>query len=40
MIGQKAFALRASELATKYGDRFLAPLTLVQMADGDRRFCA
>jgi len=40
MIGAKAFALRASELATKYGDRFLPPRMLVQMADGDRRFCA
>ena len=40
MIGLNAFALRASELATKYGDRFLPPRMLVQMADGDRRFCA
>ncbi|BAM88134.1 3-hydroxybutyryl-CoA epimerase [Bradyrhizobium oligotrophicum S58] len=40
MIGPKPFALRASELATKYGDRFHPPRMLVQMADGDGRFCA
>jgi hypothetical protein len=40
MIGPKTFGLRASELATKYGDRFLPPRMLVQIAEGDRRFCA
>ncbi|WP_198957587.1 hypothetical protein [Bradyrhizobium canariense] len=40
MIGSRAFALRASELAANYGDRFSPPRMLVRMAEGDDRFCA
>ncbi|WP_439358556.1 3-hydroxyacyl-CoA dehydrogenase NAD-binding domain-containing protein [Bradyrhizobium sp. DASA03007] len=40
MIGAKAFARRAAGLAAKCGDRFLPPRMLVQLADGDGRFCA
>lgn len=40
MVGAGRFVQRASKLATKYGDRFIPPRMLVQIAEQDGRFCA
>jgi 3-hydroxyacyl-CoA dehydrogenase/enoyl-CoA hydratase/3-hydroxybutyryl-CoA epimerase len=40
MMGAKAFARRASELASRYGERFAPPKRLAQMAETGQTFSA
>jgi 3-hydroxyacyl-CoA dehydrogenase/enoyl-CoA hydratase/3-hydroxybutyryl-CoA epimerase len=40
MIGARKFVQRASELAGNYGDRFVPPALLMQVAESNGTFCA